>query len=134
MALPPLRTTEPLQIRFCVPILQYIFSNAKCYAECYDLCRDAVTEGMNLFSCLCPPSENKANISQHNSLDTVLKYPPPKQSKISHLEKTFIQNSKAVSGCLHGLILLSQVDYKCWDRLFPYQVRDMSEKKSIELS
>lgn len=86
------------------------------------MCHDAVTEGMNLFICLCPPFENKVNISQHNSLDMVLKYPPPTQGKISHFQKTFITNTKAILYCLHILMLFSQptqVDCKCWDRVFP---------------
>lgn len=77
MALPPLITIEPLKRRVCIPVLKCNPPRAKCFLECYDLCRDDVTGGINLFICLCPPFENKVNISQHSSVVTVLKYLPP---------------------------------------------------------
>lgn len=77
MALPPLITIEPSKRRVCIPVLKHSPPRAECFLECYDLCRDDVTGGINLFICLCPPFENKVNISQHSSVVTVLKYLPP---------------------------------------------------------
>lgn len=83
-----------LKIRCSIPIPKYTLPSAKLFLEYYDLCQgigDRRDKSVHLFM---PTVENKVSISQHNSVDIILKYPPPTRSMISHLRKIFIPSCK----------------------------------------
>lgn len=74
-----------LKIRYSIPIPKYTLPRAKLFLEYYDLCQgngDRRDKSVHLFM---PTVENKVSISQHNSVDIILKYPPPTRGMISHL-------------------------------------------------
>lgn len=85
---------KSLKIRFNIFILKHMLPSAKFFVEYYDLCQgngDRRNKSVHLFM---PTVGNKVSISQHNSVDIILKYPPPTWSRISYLQKIFIPSCK----------------------------------------